>query len=75
MKTSNATGKYAIFVNDGLWDILPDKEEAKAIAAEMRCALRAGGKKDSCYVKKLTKAEEREFCGTTSSESARGRAG
>ena len=53
--------KYAIFVDDGLWDVLDGKEEAKSIAADMRCALRAGGRKDTCYVRKLTKKEEREW--------------
>lgn len=54
-------GKYAVFVDDGLFDTFDDKEKAKACAAEKRAALRAEGRKDPCFVKKMTKEEERMF--------------
>ena len=40
-------------------DLMPEK--AKACAAEERAAIRAEGRKDSCFVKKMTKEEERIF--------------
>ena len=54
-------GKYAVFVDDGLFDAFDDKEQAKACAAEERAALRAEGRKDSCFFRKMTKEEERAF--------------
>ena len=54
-------GKYAVFVDDGLYDVFDNKEKAKACAAKERAALRAEGRKDSCFVKKMTKEEERAF--------------
>ena len=53
--------KYAVFVDDGLFDAFDDKEKAKACAAEERAALRAEGWKDSCFVRKMTREEERMF--------------
>ena len=57
----NTMSKYAVFVDDGLFDTFDDKEKAKACAAEERAALRAEGRKDSCFVKKMTREEERMF--------------
>lgn len=53
--------KYAVFVDDGLFDVFDDKEKAKACAAEERAALRAEGRKDSCFIRKMTKEQERMF--------------
>ena len=53
--------KYAVFVDDGLFDAFDDKEKAKACAAEERATLRAEGRNDSCFVKKMTREEERMF--------------
>lgn len=53
--------KYAVFVDDGLYDVFDDKERAKECAAEERAALRAEGRKVSCFFKKMTKEEERTF--------------
>ena len=57
----NAVSKYAVFVDDGLFDAFDDKEKAKACAAEERAAIRAEGRKDSCFVRKMTREEERMF--------------
>ena len=53
--------KYAVFVDDGLFDVFDDKEKAKACAAEERAVFRAEGRKDSCFVRKMTREEERMF--------------
>jgi hypothetical protein len=53
--------KYAVFVDDGLFGVFDDREKAKACAAGERAALRAEGRKDSCFVRKMTKEEERAF--------------
>ncbi len=50
--------KYAVFVDDGLNEVYDTKDEAKSRAAEIRAGLRAEGRKDSCYFKKLTREDE-----------------
>ena len=54
---------WAVFVDDGLDSVFGDRDSAKAYAAETRTSLRAEGRKDSCFVKKMTKEEERMFGG------------
>ena len=53
--------KYAVFVDDGLNAIFSSKNEAKSYAAEMRAEIKAMGRHDSCYFKKMTREEEEMF--------------
>ena len=53
--------KYAVFVDDGLYDVFDDKERAKECAAEQRENFRGEDRRVSCFVKKMTKEEERMF--------------
>ena len=53
--------KYAVFVDDGLNEIFSSKDEAKSYAAEMRAEIKAIGRHDSCYFKKMTKEQEEMF--------------
>jgi len=57
----NAMGKYAVFVDDGMFDTFDDKERAKECAAEQREKFRSEGRRVPCFVKKMTKEEERMF--------------
>jgi len=54
---------WAVFVDDGLDQVFGDKDSAKACAAETRASLRASGRKDSCFIRKMTKEQERMFGG------------
>lgn len=54
-------GKYAVFVDDGMFDTFDDKERAKECAAEQREKFRSEGRRVPCFVKKMTKEEERMF--------------
>ena len=51
--------KYAVFIDDGLNEVFDSKDEAKSYAAKARSKLRAEGCKDSCYIKKLTREQEK----------------
>ena len=53
--------KYAVFVDDGLNEIFSSKDEAKSYVAEMRAEIKAMGRHDSCYFKKMTKEQEKMF--------------
>ena len=53
--------KYAVFVDDGLNEIFDTKDEAKSYAAEMRAEIKAMGRHDSCFFKKMTKEQEEMF--------------
>ena len=53
--------KYAVFVDDGLNAIFDTKDDAKIYASKMRNHIRAIERKDSCYVKKMTKEQEKMF--------------
>ena len=53
--------KYAVFVDDGLNEVFDSKDEAKSCAVETRAMLRAEGRKDSCYFRKLTREQEEMF--------------
>ena len=53
--------KYAVFVDDGLNEVLDTKDEAKSYAAEMRAEIKAMGRHDSCYFKKMTREQEKMF--------------
>lgn len=53
--------KYAVFVDDGLNAIFSSKNEAKSYAAEMRAEIKAMGRHDSCYFKKMTREQEKMF--------------
>ena len=53
--------KYAVFVDDGLNATFSSKDEAKSYAAEMRAEIKAMGRHDSCYFKKMTKEQEEVF--------------
>ena len=53
--------KYAVFVDDGLDAIFSSKDEAKAYAAERRAEIKAMGRHDSCYFKKMTREQEKMF--------------
>ena len=53
--------KYAVFVDDGLDEIFSSKDEAKSYAAEMRAKIKAMGRHDSCYFKKMTREQEEMF--------------
>ena len=53
--------KYAVFVDDGLNEIFSSKDEAKSYAAEMRAEIKAMGRHDSCYLKKMTREQEEMF--------------
>lgn len=53
--------KYAVFVDDGLYEVFDDKERAKEYAAEQREKFRGEGRRVPCFVKKMTKEEERAF--------------
>lgn len=50
-----------VFVDDGLNKVFDNKDEAKSYAAEMRSEIKAIGRHDSCYFKKLTKEQEKMF--------------
>ena len=52
---------YAVFENDGLYEVFDDKEEAKACAAKFRELHREEGWKPNAHVHKMTKAEEEMF--------------
>lgn len=53
--------KYAVFVDDGLDATFSSKDEAKSYAAEMRAKIKAMGRHDSCYFKKMTREQEEMF--------------
>ena len=53
--------KYAVFVDDGLNATFSSKNEAKSYAAEMRAEIKAMGRHDSCYFKKMTREQEKLF--------------
>jgi len=53
--------KYAVFVDDGLNKTFDNKDEAKSYAAETRAEIKAMGRHDSCYFKKMTREEEKMF--------------
>ena len=53
--------KYAVFVDDGLNKTFDTKNEAKSYAAEMRAEIKAMGRHDSCYFKKMTREQEKMF--------------
>ena len=53
--------KYAVFVDDGLYDVFDDKERAKECAAGQREKFRDEDRRVPCFVKKMTKEEERMF--------------
>lgn len=59
--TSAKSAKYAVFVDDGLYETYNTKDEAKNAAANIRANLRSEGRHDSCYVHKLTKDEMEMF--------------
>ena len=54
---------WAVFGDDGLDSVFGDRDSAKACAAETRAAIKAEGRKDSCFVRKMTKEQERMFGG------------
>lgn len=51
--------KYAVFVDDGFNKAFGTREEAKSYAAEMRAEIKAMGRHDTCYVKKMTREQEK----------------
>lgn len=53
--------KYSVFVDDGLDATFSSKDEAKSYAAEMRAEIKAMGRHDSCYFKKMTREQEKMF--------------
>lgn len=53
--------KYAVFIDDGFDAAFDSKDEAKSHAAEMRAEIKAMGRHDSCYFKKMTKEQEEMF--------------
>lgn len=55
---------YAVFENDGLYEVYDNKDEAKDCAAKLREYWRNNGKKISAYIRKMTK-EEIEMWGQT----------
>jgi len=63
-----AKSKWAVFYDDGLHGFFDSKEKAKARAAKLRAADRANGDHNSCFFRKLTKQERRDFGFQTAEE-------
>lgn len=53
---------YAVFENDGLYDIYQKKDEAKAVAAKLRENHRLNGYKPNAHIHKLTNEEKKYWC-------------
>lgn len=53
---------YAVFENDGLYEMFDDHDEAKECAAKLREFHREEGRRPNANFRKMTKAEEAEWC-------------
>ena len=53
---------YAVFEDDGLYEIFEDHDKAKECAARLRESHRDEGRRPSANFRKMTNAEVAEWC-------------